>query len=332
MLCDIRHIGRQHLPSRPGIMPKNGWLRTSLTGARAFEFRPVFREYPPPMNGSRILVRSLSEPSVTDSLGNEWQYHSRSDRHSKIACWGILFDLLEACSLLRSHVARGAVGFGINHEMRDFKTGRKKDLDLVLCTPGSAASVKSSKATFAELINAYGIVLTGREADQLRDYPTLQRVPVGSVHVALEAKACMTAHIKALPRLHDELNSSHLAIHGASGFSIAAGFAMVNVADEFISSDQNKFNLRTRPPRVSRHKQPNDCIRAIEKIREIPRRTRTSEEGFDALGIVVVECRNDKSPVELVEAPPAPRPNDIFHYESMIRRIVHLYENKFSNI
>lgn len=285
------------------------------------------------MEGCNILVRSLSESKVTDRYGNAWQYHSRSDRHSKIACWGILFDLLESCSLLRRHVERGAVGFGINHEMRDFRTGRKKDLDLVLCTPGSAEPIsRSSRTTFAELADDYGIAVTVKQGRQLRDYPMLHRVPVGSVHVALEAKACMTAHIRALPRLYDELNSSHLAIHGSSDFSIAAGFAMVNLADEFISSDQNKFDLRIHSARISNHNQPNDSIRAIEKIREIPRRTRTGEEGFDALGIVVVKCRNDGSPVELVETPPAPRPNDIFHYESMIRRIVHLYENKFSSI
>ena len=45
----------------------------------------------------------------------------------------------------------------------------------------------------------------------------------------------MTAHGKALPRLHDELNSSHLTIHGASDYAIAAAFALVNAAATFVS-------------------------------------------------------------------------------------------------
>ena len=57
--------------------------------------------------------------------------------------------------------------------------------------------------------------------------------PVGSVLLALEAKACMTAHIKALPRLYDELNSSQLTVHGAADQAIAAGLAIVNIATAF---------------------------------------------------------------------------------------------------
>src|SRR5262249_37293910 len=89
------------------------------------------------ISGPSILVRTLSHPHVTDKHGNAWNYHSRSDHHSKVACWGIVFDLLRTSTLLRKHVAQGRVGFGINHEMRDFQHDRKKDLDLVICQPSS---------------------------------------------------------------------------------------------------------------------------------------------------------------------------------------------------
>jgi uncharacterized RmlC-like cupin family protein len=45
---------------------------------------------------------------------------------------------------------------------------------------------------------------------------TVLTAEVGAVLIALEAKACMTAHVKALPRLYDELNSSHQCVHGSS--------------------------------------------------------------------------------------------------------------------
>ena len=86
------------------------------------------------MYGPEILVRTLSKLTREDRYGNQWQYHSRSDHHSKVACWGIIFDLLCTSSLLQRHVATGRVYFGINHEMRDFEHDRKKNLDLVLCS------------------------------------------------------------------------------------------------------------------------------------------------------------------------------------------------------
>ena len=71
------------------------------------------------MHGPEILVRTLSKQTRKDKRGRRWQYHPRSDHHSKVACWGVTFDLLRSCPLLVKHIADGKVGFGINHEMRD---------------------------------------------------------------------------------------------------------------------------------------------------------------------------------------------------------------------
>jgi hypothetical protein len=279
--------------------------------------------------GTEILARSLSKPTVTDSYGNPWQYHSRSDTHSKIACWALLFDLLQTCPLLVDHIRAGKVGFGINHEMRDFKTARKKNLDLVLCTPGTGAT---DGLDFVALADAYHVQLTAAERSILDGLPTLKRMPVGTVHVALEAKACMTEHIKALPRLYDELNSSHLAIHGSADFAIAAGFAVVNIAATFVSPGRNKHHVADGEFAVTPHRQPAVTIRTIEKLKEIPRRTQSGTEGFDALGIVILEMKNDGSPVNIVSDAPAPTASDVWHYDQMIRRIASLYATKFGNV
>src|SRR5262249_11376201 len=113
---------------------------------------------PGSMHGPALIARSLSTPGVRDAFGNQWQYHSRSDRHSRIACWGMLFDLLRNCPTLLDHVGRGHVGFGINHEMRDFRTNRKKNLDLVVCTP--AGTVESNCETLEDLVEYYEIILS----------------------------------------------------------------------------------------------------------------------------------------------------------------------------
>jgi hypothetical protein len=282
------------------------------------------------MYGPDILVRTLSEPTRQDRYGNRWQYHSRSDHHSKVACWGIVFDLLRVSPLLKRHVGAGVVYFGINHEMRDFVHDRKKNLDLVLCTASGAVG-KPTTETLADMAAGYEIHLRPKEAEELASLPILRGAPVGSVLMALEAKACMTAHQRALPRLYDELNSSHLTVHGATDQAIAAGFTMVNISERYLSPDLNKKN-RATDPEWSKHNQPRDAGLAVEKIRQLPKRSKTGDTGYDALAIVVVDCPNDGSPVNLTSEPPAPQPGDIYHYASMIDRLAHIYATRFKDL
>lgn len=281
------------------------------------------------MFGPQILVRSLSGSTRTDRYGNAWQYHSRSDHHSKVACWGIMFDLLRASPLLRRHVAEGRVGFGINHEMRDFVHDRKKNLDVVLCTPAGGA--KPTGPTLADLIKSYDILLSPEEAALLAELPALHRTPVGAVLMALEAKAAMTAHQRALPRLYDELNSSHLTVHGATDQAIAAGFVMINAAETYLSPDLNKKN-RQSDPEWSRHNQPKDAQITVDKVRQLPKRSKTGDTGYDALAIVLVNFVNDGSAVSLVAHSPAPPAGDIYHYDSMVDRLAHIYATRFKDL
>lgn len=211
--------------------------------------------------------------------------------------------------------------------MRDFVHDRKKNLDLVLCTPSGTAAAD----TLANVAAGYGIVLTDGERAILDGLPTLVRSPVGSVLMALEAKACMTAHQRALPRLYDELNSSHLTVHGSSDQAIAVGFTMVNIANDYLSPDLNKKNRATDPD-WSRHKQPRDAQLAIDKIKQLPRRSKVGDTGYDALSIVVVDMPNDGSPVELIKSSPAPQPNDIYHYATMIARLSAIYATRFKDL
>jgi hypothetical protein len=282
------------------------------------------------MYGPEIFVRTLSKQTREDTDGNRWQYHSRSDHHSKVACWGIVLDLLHACPLLRRHVGQGRVLFGINHEMRDFVHDRKKNLDLVLCTASGAGGTPFGQ-TLESMATDWKIELTRDERGALAELPVLRRGPVGSVLMALEAKACMTAHQRALPRLYDELNSSHTTVHGASDQAIAAGFAMINIAPRYLSPDLNKKN-RASNPVWSVHNQPRDATLAVDKIHQLPKRSRPGDVGYDAFSIVVINCANDVSPIELVSTPPAPRPGEIFYYASMLDRLAHIYATRFKDL
>lgn len=279
------------------------------------------------MYGPDILVRTLSSPTRRDKSGNLWQYHSRSDHHSKVACWGVIFDLVLTTPLLRRHIDAGVVCFGINHEMRDFVHDRKKNLDLVLCTP----SGDPSDDTLENIAADYCIQLSPEENAALAGLPRLVKAPVGSVLMALEAKACMTAHQRALPRLYDELNSSHLTVHGASEQAIAVGFTMVNIASDYLSPDLNKKN-RAKSPEWSHHKQPRDAQLAIDKIKQLPRRSKAGDVGYDALSIVVIDMPNDGRPVRLIKSPPAPQAGDIYDYNAMIARLSGIYATRFKDL
>jgi hypothetical protein len=283
------------------------------------------------MLGTTIIPRTMTLKRVIDRHGNQWQYNSRSDAHGKTACWAILLDLLAHCSLLRNHVSAGLVGFGINHEMHDFRVKRKKDLDLVICRPGSSKDARSEPLSM--LVRKHGVVLDESEQGLLENLPEIYERPVGTVLLALEAKACMTAHQKARPRLYDELSSSYQTIHGDTGSAIAAGFVTINVASTFMSSVSNPFSLKDRSPVVNSHVQPKDAREVIDKVSELPRRSNEDEKGFDALGIMLLDCKNDGSEVKTV------MPEDlgleiskILRYETMIDRISHLYSVKFKNL
>ncbi len=261
-----------------------------------------------------------------------WQYHPRSDHHSKIACWGVLFDLLLASERLRDHAGSGKIAFGINHKMVDHTNNRSKNLDLVICRP--AIGVGEPKETFAELANKFSLQLSDAERDQLAAMPPLFRQPVGSVLLALEAKAAMTAFAKARPRLYDELASSHSVIHGDTDSAIAVGFAMINGSPTFISPTSNAGLAYGAPLVISEHDQPIQLEKTIEKVRSLPRRSAPGVPGFDAIAAVAVRCINDGvSPVTIISDPTegAVPAQDVLHYATMINRVVGIYQNRFTH-
>jgi hypothetical protein len=293
------------------------------------------------MHGPGILARTLTRPSrgagKPYQFGNEWQYHSRSDKHSKAACWGLTFDLMLACPALRQHVEQGKVALGINHEVRDFRNNKKKNLDMVLCratdsaAPGGSKSGARGATDFASLADAYGLDLTTGQRGELRKLPLLPIAGVATVLVATEAKAAMTAFLKARPRLKDELTSSHQTIHGDNEYAIAAGLVIINAAATFVSPDMNKHDLRVVPAVVSAHRQPDDALKVIEGLRDLQRRSSVADIGFDGLGVVVIDCANDGSRVTHVSKhPPAPSQSDDFDYERFVHRLAQLYGARFS--
>lgn len=273
------------------------------------------------MRGPTILVRSMSVATRRGRSPRAWQYHSRSDSHSKMACWTLLFDLLLECDALRTAAAAGHIGFGINHVM----VGPiNKTLDLVLTVVPTTQRV-APRRTFAKLAEVSGIVLDEDDRAALSALPILYEDlndDVNEVAVAVEAKACMTEHIKSMPRLHAEILATGYLAKRAAPRCIGVSYSLVNAAPTFVTPS-GVGNL-------NRHNQPEDARRVVQMLAQaVPTASDSRDYGYDVIGTTVIDCRNDGSPVQLVTGDPAPSTADRTHYERMVRSLCSEIRSRF---
>lgn len=275
------------------------------------------------MRGPEILARTMSVATRRGSATRPWQYHSRSDNHSKVACWAVLFDLLLECDSLRADAVAGRVGFGINHVM----VGPiNKTLDLVITlTPPERKS--RPRSDFASFVKSLGISLDSSEQALLQGLPALlhdHKDDDSEVAVALEAKACMTEHVKSLPRLHAEILATGYLAKKAVPSCISVSYSLVNAASTFITpSGDGK--------RINRHSQPDDARRVCDMIRTaVPTVSDARDYGYDVVGVTVLDCKNDGSTVTVSSDPSlAPSSTDRVRYERMVRAICSEYRARF---
>jgi hypothetical protein len=267
------------------------------------------------MFGAQILARSLSVAVRTGRTGVRWQYHSRTNRHSKIACWGMVFDLIRLCPVLRQQIAEGKIGFALDSELCG-NQGRRKKLDFVLCTRGEGRT-PGPAVTFMQLAGHLQIVVSSEERAALAAIPELYETSVGDLRLALQSKACMTSHGVAGRRLFDELDSWQTTVCAMQPKALRAGVVIINSAANFRSPVGQT---------VVRHKQPQATHRAIAAIQRVPRCDSNRKDGFDALGVVIVDCANDgHSPIRWIQESPAPQRGEAIEYETMIRQLAEAY-------
>jgi hypothetical protein len=215
--------------------------------------------------------------------------------------------------------------------MIDFRTDKRKDLDLVICEPLETEPDDQSGRwrSFADLSTEFGVELDDREQAALDALPRFEHRPVGDVLVALEAKAAMTAHVRAAPRLFDELTSAYTCINGSSQHAVAVGLVMINASAEFVSSDRNKEEFDRENPAITTERQPNGAQVILDRVKKLRVRSHTTEHGYDAIGVFPLDMRNDGGTVSLPNIPGFPARGENWHYETMITRIASLYEGRF---
>jgi hypothetical protein len=273
--------------------------------------------------GPTILARTMSVATTRGSGTRAWQYHSRSDTHSKVACWTLLFDLLLQCDALRDAARRGKIGFGINHVI----VGPiNKTLDLVVTwdPQGSGAT----RRTLADLVPEFGILLESRERAMLDALPALAMDAdddLSEVGIAIAVEACMTDHVKSLPRLHAEILATGYLARCAVRECITVAYSLVNAASTFVKSDGSG--------KLNRHTQPADSRRVVEMLAAAIRtRSASPACGYDAIGVTVLDCRNDGSPVSVVDNNPSigPHRGEQTYYERMVRSVCSQFRARFA--
>jgi hypothetical protein len=278
------------------------------------------------MLGPHILARTMTSATRRGKATEEWQYHSRSDNHSKVACWAVVFDMLRECTLFKKHASEGKIGFGINYVM----VGKlNKTLDLVICAVPSTRS-RGKRRNLATLAAKYSIQLSDDEKKIFKRLPEIQeetKDDISEVLIALEAKACMTEHSKSIPRLHAEILATGFLAKQAAPTCITVSYTLVNAAESFISPGNSKNG------RTNEHAQPRDAAAVVEMLgNAIPLVPAFGGFGYDVLGVTVVDCKNDGSPVTVLNNSPAPKRSDFYHYEQMIRKLSSAYSARYSHL
>jgi hypothetical protein len=203
-------------------------------------------------------------------------------------------------------------------------------MDLVVCRP--AGIRPENPIHFRDLQLQYNIALNETELESLKSLPPLISAPVGDVLIALEAKAVMTAHVRAASRLYDELSSAAQCQNGGAPNALAIAHAIVNVSDKWISPDRNEFERGALPVRVSNDRQPRCFQKALETIRNLSVRGYPTERGFDGLAVTMLQGINDGSPFAVAPIPPSLTSSDPLNYERMILRVSGLYSGRFASL
>ncbi len=135
-------------------------------------------------------------------------YHPRSAKHSNSLSCCVVGDLLSRCPVIRSQAAAGDLVFSFNF---DLLTGTAAwNVDLVLGTPSPADRQAVSDGE-------------------------MRQAPTSTVRIAIEHKAVMTEHRKAVKNRKRDFEAHHEHVHRYSSSVIAGGILIVNGSSTFKS-------------------------------------------------------------------------------------------------
>lgn len=222
-------------------------------------------------------------------------YHPRSDKHSNALAEAIVDDLLGNCPVIAERARRGDLVYQLNFTLRADRSDW--NVDLVLGCP------ELGEATPPE---------DGR----------IRRSAPSSVQIAVELKAVMTEHRKAVKNRKRDIEAHHEHVHNYSILAVAGGVFVINAAPQFRSP------LRAE---VTTHRNADALVaHCVSELRSIPSRRGTEVAGLEAkCAIVVVADNMALGEASFMTRPPSPAAGDPLHYDAFIRAICSHYRQRF---
>jgi hypothetical protein len=238
----------------------------------------------------------VPNPDCLLSHLREHGYHPRSAKHSDCVSECIVSDLIANCPEMRRQAAERRLVYDLNFCI--FTGTADWNVDLVLGRPSPSTG---------EPMQPGQII----------------RAKPSTVLVAIEHKAVMTEHRKAIKNRKRDFEAHHDHVHRYNSKAIAAGVLLVNIAQYFRSP------LR---PEVTEHRNPQALVDyCVGQIRAVSQRNDISSTGLDAKAVIVLSMDNqDFASTNFWQKPPAPQVGDPLHYDAFIQRLCDRFTDRFA--
>ena len=223
-------------------------------------------------------------------------YHPRSDKHSNALGIAIVDDLLSTCSPIAQRAAVGDLVYALNFDLH-YGTAQW-NVDLVLGPPPPGT----------------GMPLGER----------ILKAPPSTVQIALEFKAVMTEHRKAIKNRKRDMEAHHEHVHNYNPQAIAGGLILINAASTFWSP------LRGTGVITTHTKIDAKVQHCMNEVRAVSVRGGPTGYGLDAKTAIVVDMDNvTPATTAYVSKTPAPQIGDPLHYDAFIQRLCSEYRTRF---
>ena len=225
-------------------------------------------------------------------------YHPRSDKHSNALAIAIVDDLLDACPALAGKAGAGEIVYDLNFDLR-VRTATW-NVDLVFGRPAKPSPP------------AHG---------------SITRQPPSTVEIAIEFKAVMTEHRKAVKNRKRDLEAHHEHVHNYSATTIAGGVFVINASRVFRSPLRSSGDTIHAQDTRGMISLVQHCL---NELRNVSERSDAGGYGLDAKAAIIVEMDNvNLSATTYVDRVPAPQPGDPLNYHSFLQRLCDLYNRLF---
>jgi hypothetical protein len=224
-------------------------------------------------------------------------YHPRSNKHSNALGEAIVADLLATCPSIARRAATGDLVYSLNFDLH-YATAQW-NVDLVLGPP---------PANVVTQLNGTPILCT----------------PPSTVQIAIEFKAVMTEHRKAIKNRKRDMEAHHEHVHNYDAHTIAGGVMVINASPTFRSA------LRAAGQITTHNRIADKVQHCMNEVRAISVRGGPTGYGLDAMAAIVVDMDNvTLTRTSYVTKPPAPQVGDPLEYDAFIQRLCSEYRSRF---